>query len=274
VRWYERLPGTCKAYCIGLIPFDAIQFTRRHKGLCISDLGTDWYTNMANTLCTVMSICLESVDSHLKALVSSMEAKSHNGYIIVWNLLCRDLPGFNPEKTIAEPCWEDYDSDVIHYAVGFDLYFRLCAKRGNYHSQYHQSILFQQGITACHLMNVVELLLIAMESQQPDENKTTSWIRHLSPHLRIDDLAQKLAKHSKVNPYDCDLGGQPRLNNSGHGNPTHIASNDSDDSDDNSTSPNAEPINGHMQGYTVPLVKQARCPNSLPGRCMPNTMYS
>ena len=174
MHWYERLPGTCKAYCIGLIPFDAIQFTRRHKGLCISDLGTDWYTNMANTLCTVMSICLESVDSHLKALVSSMEAKSRNGYVIVWKLLCRYVPGFNPAKTIDKPCWEDYNGNVIHYAVGFNLYFRLCAKRLNCHSQYHRLILFLQGITAHHLMKIVKPLLIAVESQQPDENKITS----------------------------------------------------------------------------------------------------
>jgi hypothetical protein len=37
---------------------------------------------------------------------------------------------------------------------------------------------------------------------------------------------------------------------------------------------NAEPIHGHKQGYSVPTVKQARHPNGLPGRRMPNTMYA
>jgi hypothetical protein len=120
---------------MGLVPFDAIQFTRRHKGLCIPGLGTDWYTNMANALCTVLSICLVLADSRLKALVSIVEAKSRNGYVIVWKLLCRYVPGLDPDKTIDKPCWEDYGSNVIHYAAGFDLYFKLCAKRGNYHSQ-------------------------------------------------------------------------------------------------------------------------------------------
>jgi hypothetical protein len=273
VRWYKRLTGTCEAYHIGLVPFNAIQFTCRHEGLCIPSLGMDWYTDMANALCTVMSICLESADSCLKALVSSMEAKSRNGYVIVWKLLCRYVPGFNPAKTI-EPRWENYDSNVIHYAAGFDLYFRLCAKRGNHHSQYHRSILFLQGIIARHLMKVVKPLLIAIESQQPDENKATSWIGYLPPHLRANELAQKLAKRSKVNPYDCDLNGRPRINYTGHGSPTHIASTASDDDDANSTSSNAEPVHGHMQGYTVPMVKQARHPNGLPGCCMPNTTYS
>jgi hypothetical protein len=41
VCWYERLTDTCKAYRISLVPFDTIQFTHWHKGLCIPGLGTD-----------------------------------------------------------------------------------------------------------------------------------------------------------------------------------------------------------------------------------------
>jgi hypothetical protein len=274
VRWYEQLASTCKAYCIGAVPFNAIQFTHWHEGLCIQGLGTDWYTDMANALCTVMSICLESADSRLKALVPGVEAKSRNGYVIVWKLLCCYVPGFDLAKTIDKPCWEDYDSNVIHYVAGFDLYFRLCAKRRNYHSQYHPLILFLQGITARHLMKVVRPLLIVVESQQPDKNETTSWIGYLPPHLRVDELAQKLAEHSNVDPYDHDLQGQPRINYTGHSNPTHIASTASDDEDKDSKSPTAKPIHGHMQGYTVSTVKQAHCHNGLPGRRMPNTMYA
>jgi hypothetical protein len=183
-------------------------------------------------------------------------------------------PSFDPDKTIDKPGWEDNDSNVIHYAAGFDLYFRLCTKRGNYHSQYHWSILLLQGITARHLMKVVGPLLIAAKSQQLDENKTTLWIGYLPPHLCVDELAQKLAERSKVDPYDRDLGGQPQIDYTGHGNQTHIASTASDDDDYDSTSPNAEPIHGHMQGYTVLMVKQARRPNGLPGRRMPNTTYA
>jgi hypothetical protein len=123
-------------------------------------------------------------------------------------------------------------------------------------------------------MKVVEPLLTMVESQQPDENKATSWISYLPPHLCINDLAQKLAKHSKVNPYNCDLGGQPCINYTSHGSPTHIALTASDDDNDNSTSPNAKPVYSHMQGYTVPRVKQAHCPNGLPGGHMPNTTNS
>jgi hypothetical protein len=94
--------------------------------------------------------------------VSSVEAKSRNGYVIVRKLLCCYVPGFDPAKRIDKPCWEDYNGDVIHNAAGFDLYFRLCAKRRNYHSQYHRSILFLQGITARHLMKVGKPLLIAV----------------------------------------------------------------------------------------------------------------
>jgi hypothetical protein len=69
VHWYERLTVTCKAFCIGLVPFDAIQFRRRHEGLCLPGLGLDRYVDMASALCTVMSVCLENGDSRVKAIV-------------------------------------------------------------------------------------------------------------------------------------------------------------------------------------------------------------
>jgi hypothetical protein len=122
-------------------------------------------------------------------------------------------------------------------------------------------------------MKVVKLLLIAVRSQQPDENKITSWIGYLPPHLCIDELTQKLAKRSKVDPYDQDLRGRTQINYTGQGNPTHIALTTSDDADNNFTSPRAMPIHGHMQGYTVPTVKQAHHPNGLPGRRMLNTTF-
>jgi hypothetical protein len=92
--------------------------------------------------------------------------------------------------------------------------------------------------------------------------------------FRFDELAQKLAKRSKIDPYDQDLRGQPQINYTGKGNPTLIVLTTSDDNDNNSMSSNAKPIHGHMQGYTIPMVKQACCPIGLPGRRMPNTTYA
>ncbi len=43
VNWYEHLTSTCEAFQIGLVPFDAIQFSRRQDGLCIPGLGLDRY---------------------------------------------------------------------------------------------------------------------------------------------------------------------------------------------------------------------------------------
>jgi hypothetical protein len=69
---------------------------------------------MANALCMVMPICLESADLRLKALVYSVEAKSRNGYVKIWKLLCHFVPGFDLAKMIDKPCWEDYDGNGIH----------------------------------------------------------------------------------------------------------------------------------------------------------------
>lgn len=85
VNWYERLTSTCEAFCISLVPFDAIQFGRRQDGLCIPGLGSDHYLDMQSALCTTLPICLAHADSHIQAMIAGVETKSRNGYEIVWN---------------------------------------------------------------------------------------------------------------------------------------------------------------------------------------------
>jgi hypothetical protein len=170
VNWYERLVSTCEAFPIGLVPFDAIQFGCRHEGICLPGLGFERYADMASALCTAMPICLEKADGRVRAMVSGIETKTRNGYEIVWNLLFRYVPGFDPTKTVDKPTWDGHEGDVIQYAAAFDLYFRLCAKRGNTHSQFNKSILFLKGITSRHLMKIVEPLIIAIESTQGDDD--------------------------------------------------------------------------------------------------------
>ena len=162
VNWYKRLLSTCEAFRIGLVPFDAIQFGRRHEGICLPGLGFERYADMASALCTAMPICLEKADGRVRAMVSGIEMKTRNGYEIVWNLLFRYVPGFDPTKTIDKPSWDGHKGNVIQYAAAFDLYFRLCAQRGNTHSQFNKSILFLKGITSRHLMKIVEPLIIAI----------------------------------------------------------------------------------------------------------------
>jgi hypothetical protein len=83
-------------------------------------------------------------------------------------------------------------------------------------------------------MKVVEPLLIAVKSHQPDESEATSWIRYLPPHLHVNDLAQKLAKRSKVDPCNGDLGGCPCINYASHSPTLHNDSNASNEDDEDS----------------------------------------
>jgi hypothetical protein len=116
-----------------------------------------------------MPICLDKADGRVRAMVSGVETKTRNGYEIVWNLLFRYVPGFDPTKTVDKPRWNTHEGDVIQYAAAFDLYFRS-AKRGNTHSQFNKSILFLKGITARNLMKIMEPLIIAIESMQGDND--------------------------------------------------------------------------------------------------------
>jgi hypothetical protein len=270
VNWYERLVSTCEAFRIGLVPFDAIQFDRRHEGLCLPGLGFERYDDMASALCTAMPICLDKADGRVRSMVSGVETKTRNGYEIVWNLLFRYVPDFDPTKTVDKPRWDTHEGDVIQYTAAFDLYFRLSAKRRNTHSQFNKSILFLKGITARNLMTIVEPLIIAIESMQSNKDASEGRlpIGYLPYHRRVDELAQKIADRCKVEPFNRDLGGCPRVHNLTFGDTSSHPTSDSDDEHF------AEPIDGHMQGYNVPTVAQARKPNGQPGRCMPNTTYS
>ena len=164
---------------------------------------------MASALCNIMSICLYNGDNWVKAMVASMEMKTQKGYKILWRLFCQYDPCFNPSRTVNRLSWDDYGGDVMKYAKAFDLYFYLSAKSGGYHTAFHCYILFLQGITAPALIKVVKPLLIAVKSNTLDENSFEGdWIGVLPFHLQGDKLAQKIAEQSKVEPFDCNLGGR------------------------------------------------------------------
>jgi hypothetical protein len=91
---------------------------------------------MASALCTALPVCLTEADGRTKAMIADVEMRTRNGNEIVWNLLHRFVPGFDPTKMIDRPSWDDHDRDVIQYAAAFDLYFRLSAKRGENHNQF------------------------------------------------------------------------------------------------------------------------------------------
>ncbi len=203
VNWYECLTSTCKAFCISLVPFDAIQFSHRHEGLCIPGLGVKCYHNMASALCTTMPICLAWADSCNQAMIAGVETKTRNRYEIVWNLLYRYVPGFDPTNTVHKPTWDGKGGDVIQYAAAFDLYFRLSAKWGSCHNDFNKLILFLKGITARNLCKIVKPLIITIESTQSTINDEDGHlIGHLPHYLRIDKLAQKIAERCKVEPFN------------------------------------------------------------------------
>jgi hypothetical protein len=226
---------------------------------------------MQSALCIALPLCLAQADNRVQAMIAGVKTKTQNGYKILWNLLYRFVPGFNPTNTINKPTWDGEGGDMIRYAVAFNLYFRLSSKRGNRQTDIEQSILFLKGITARNLSRIVEPLIIAVESTQNKINDNGGYYNgYLSHYLWIDKLPQKIAERCKVEPFDRDLGGRPRIHNfMSDINATAPAS----DSEDDATC-YAEPIDGHMQGNLVPTVAQAFQPNGQPGRWMPNTMYT
>ena len=198
VSWYERMVTTCEAYKIGLMPFDAIQFSRGATGLCLPGLGTDRYTDMASALCSVLQVCFANASNRVLTMAATVESRSRNGYDILWRFLRLYVPGFDPSKIVERPLWSSVDGDVIRFANEFDLYFRLSEKNGHGHSDVVKSTLFLKGITEPAMMKVVEPLLIAVESAACSAQDDGT----LPARLRYDELAIKISERMVVEPLD------------------------------------------------------------------------
>jgi hypothetical protein len=112
VNWYEQLTSTCEAFCIGLVPFNAIQYSHC-QDLCIPGIGIDRYHDMASALCTAMPMCFAQADSRVQAMIAGIKTKTQNGYKILWHVLYRYVPGFNPTITVDTPTWDNKGKDVI-----------------------------------------------------------------------------------------------------------------------------------------------------------------
>ncbi len=101
-------------------PSTPSNFDVAKMGLCIPGLGFDQYDDMASALCMALPVCLKEADGRVKAMIADVEMRTRNGYKIVWNLLYRFVPGFDPTKMIDQPSWDDHKRDVIQYTVAFD----------------------------------------------------------------------------------------------------------------------------------------------------------
>ena len=145
---------------------------------------------MQSALCTALLLCLAQADNRVQEMIAGVKTKTQNGYKILWNLLYRFVPGFNPTNTINKPTWDGEGGNVIRYAVAFDLYFWLSYKRGNRQTDVEQSILLLKGITACNLSQIMEPLIIAVKSTQSNIDDNGGYCNGYLPHyLWIDKLA-------------------------------------------------------------------------------------
>ena len=105
----------------------------------------------------------------------------------------------------------------------------------------------------------MEPLIIAVESTQNKLDDDGGYSDgFLPPYLCVAELAQKIAERCKVEPYDRDIGGRPRVHNFTY------------DIDASTPGSGSEDDPQHL----VPTIAQACRPNGLPGRRMPNTSYT
>jgi hypothetical protein len=137
---------------------------------------------MQSALCTALPLCLAQADNRVQAMIAGVETKTQNRYKILWNLLYRFVPGFNPTNTIDKPTWDGEGGNVIRYAAAYNLYFQLSSKQGNRQTDVKQSILFLKRITACNLSQIVEPLIFAVKSTQSKIDNDGGYCHGYLPH--------------------------------------------------------------------------------------------
>ena len=192
VDWFQHLRFDLVRYNVGLMPFDAIQLSWKNVGLCPPGVGEYRYSPMSEALYSILCILLPShpiVDECKHALVGFQ----HDGYKLLWNIMCRFMPVFNPSLAPLPPRWEDY-KNVSELGKVLLLYFRLMIKKGAQFNQFERSLMLLDTISEHSMLGITTSLKCTIEAireSTPDFDR--DWVS-LPTHLQMSGIIDTLSK--------------------------------------------------------------------------------
>jgi hypothetical protein len=144
VDWYEDMESKLMMITtISLLPFDAIVINWQYVGLCIPGVGERRYLEMAPVL---WRVCVKTLPRDTEAVRTAFKINTNlgrDGFKLLWDVLVRSQPAFNPTKIFPKPTWF-HSRDVSTHAKRWILYFRFMGKSPDvgYTSDTDQSTFF------------------------------------------------------------------------------------------------------------------------------------
>jgi hypothetical protein len=196
---------------VSLLPFDAIVINWQYVGLCIPGVGERRYLEMARVLWRVCEKTLPRDEDAVRNAFKINTNRGRDGFRLLWDVLTRSQPGFNPTKVFPKPTWNSC-RDVSTLAKRWILYFRFMGKTPDvgFLSDTEQSTFFLRSIQEPALISQAQSLLVSIINENKMQPVKLRGRAQLPSHLKIAALSETIAQ--TIQPLDNDLDYSPSAN--------------------------------------------------------------
>jgi hypothetical protein len=191
VEWYDALQKTLMIYLVPITPFDCVMIKMGYEALCIPGTGLTRYPIAARVLLELLPRLLPKTDEEVSSIINMVRMESNNGYDLLWRILELTVPGFNPTFPVKIPTWTD--DGIFDFAHAFQLYYRLLAKKGDFHDNKTRSTTFLQAITDYAYADLITTLVTCINNYFCVDDDG-----YLPGPLCIMGLAHQLNKSAKL----------------------------------------------------------------------------
>jgi hypothetical protein len=128
VDWYDDMESELMMIStISLMPFDAIVINWQYVGLCIPGIGERRYLEMARVFWRICEKTLPRDEDAVRNAFKINSNRGRDGFRLLWDVLIRSQPAFNPTRTFPKPNWQT-SRDISTLAKRWILYFRFMGK--------------------------------------------------------------------------------------------------------------------------------------------------
>jgi hypothetical protein len=164
VDWYDDMESELMMIStISLMPFDAIVINWQYVGLCIPGIGERRYLEMARVFWRICEKTLPRDEDAVRNAFKINSNRGRDGFRLLWDVLIRSQPAFNPTRTFPKPNWQT-SRDISTLAKRWILYFRFMGKTPDvgFLSDTEQSTYFLRSIQEPALMSQAQSLLVSI----------------------------------------------------------------------------------------------------------------
>jgi hypothetical protein len=209
VDWYDDMESELLMITsVSLLPFDAIVINWQYVGLCIPGIGERRYLEMARVLWRVCEKTLPRDEEAVRNAFKANSNRGRDGFRLLWDVLIRSQPAFNPIKSFPKPTWHA-SRDIGTLAKRWILYFRFMGKTPEvgFLSDTEQSTHFLKSIQEPALLSQAQSLLVTIINENQMQPVKMRGRAALPTHLKINALSETLAQ--TIQPIDNELGFAP-----------------------------------------------------------------